>query len=399
MPFPSLNSATPPQYILDAMGGGYDSSKYYWNPDNMSLVDRYTGGSLGFGDVPDPSQGTQLVTDYNAYNASNGQGGMTQLAPGSTPYFGFGDSAQDYGAGLMPNSGIFASTDPAEIAAYKDRARTTALQGVAKVGALVGGAALGGSLGGGAGGELSGVSLPSSAVPLAPTAAGSGTLASTLGMAAPASGGALAGIGTGTAGALAAGGSVMAGSKPMDWLGIANIGSSLLGALGANKAAGIQSDAANASIEELRRQYEQNRADQMPWLEAGRSALGRLQDPNGFQASPDYEFRRNQGMRGIGNYFGARGGAFSGNALKALNEYNSNLASGEFGNWFNRQASMAGLGQATAQGLGAAGANNAANIGNSLMAGGNARASGLAGVNNAVQGGLQNAVLRRYLGG
>lgn len=98
---------------------------------------------------------------------------------------------------------------------------------------------------------------------------------------------------------------------------------------------------------------------------------GQMSAPNyeAFVASPDYQFRQQQGMKNIGNYFGARGGAFSGNALKALTEYNSNLAAGEFGNWFNRQFNMMGAGQnANAQNANA-GTNNASLAGNAMMAG------------------------------
>jgi hypothetical protein len=109
-----------------------------------------------------------------------------------------------------------------------------------------------------------------------------------------------------------------------------------------------------------------------------------------FSASPDYQFRRNEGMRGIENSFAARGGAASGNALRALTEFNSGLASGEFGNFFNRQAALAGIGQtATNQGVGAA-QSTGANVGNLLMGGANARASGIEGSTNALSGILQN---------
>lgn len=113
---------------------------------------------------------------------------------------------------------------------------------------------------------------------------------------------------------------------------------------------------------------------------------------NAFMASPDYNFRRTEGMRGIEQSAAASGGAFSGNALRALNEFNSNLASGEFGNWFNRQAALAGIGQAATNATSQFGANAATNIGNNVMAAGNARASGIVGQANALTGGLSNAI-------
>jgi hypothetical protein len=111
-------------------------------------------------------------------------------------------------------------------------------------------------------------------------------------------------------------------------------------------------------------------------------------DYSAFFASPDYNFRRNEGMRGIEQTAAARGGAASGNALKALADFNSNLAAGEFGNYFNRQAALAGIGQTATNTSAQAGLSTGANIGNALIEGSNARASGIAGQYNAIGAGL-----------
>lgn len=172
-------------------------------------------------------------------------------------------------------------------------------------------------------------------------------------------------------------------------LGIASIAGGLFGSKKASKAAKAQAAAQQAAINEQARQYDTTRADFAPWRQAGTNALAQLANPSqNFMASPDLEFRRSQGMQGIGNSFAARGGAFSGNALKALNEYNSNLASGEFGNWWNRQAGLAGVGQAATGSTAAAGANASGNISNLLAAQGDARASGITNSTNALLGGL-----------
>lgn len=156
------------------------------------------------------------------------------------------------------------------------------------------------------------------------------------------------------------------------------IGNELSGSDKAPKeAARIQADAAREGIAEDRRQFDVSRQDQLPWLQSGQRALTRLEDPNAFQASPGYEFVRSEGMRDIGNSFAARGGAFSGNALRALAEFNSNQASMEFGNWWNRTAQQAGVGQTTANNLGVLGSQVAGRIGNRLQDAGDARASGI----------------------
>lgn len=172
-------------------------------------------------------------------------------------------------------------------------------------------------------------------------------------------------------------------------------GSSIVSGLLGKKAGDAQADAANASVAEQRRQFDLIRQDYAPYLEAGTNALGRLSsasegDLSAFQQSPDYNFVRSEGIRDIGNSFARGGLGQSGNALRALTQYNQNLASGEFGNWWNRQAGLAGVGQSSASDLGRLGSWSAQNVGNALMAGGNARASGLSNINNAIQGGASN---------
>lgn len=107
-----------------------------------------------------------------------------------------------------------------------------------------------------------------------------------------------------------------------------------------------------------------------------------------FFQSPDYQFRKDQGMQGIENSFSASGGAKSGNALKALADFNSNLASGEFGNYFNRQLALAGQGQAATSTSTGAGVATGQIVGNALQNSSNARASGVAGQYNALGAGL-----------
>ena len=112
------------------------------------------------------------------------------------------------------------------------------------------------------------------------------------------------------------------------------------------------------------------------------------QDAYTFSSSdPSYAFRQSEGNKAIEAALRARGMYGSGGALKELTDYNSNLASTEYGNQFNRLSTLAGYGQnATNSGntlgaqyasnVGNIGINSAANSGNALLAGANARASG-----------------------
>lgn len=164
-----------------------------------------------------------------------------------------------------------------------------------------------------------------------------------------------------------------------------------------SKAAAATTQATDATIAEQRRQYDQTRTDQMPWMDAGKGALNRLQDPTAnFTASPGYQFRLSEGQRGVQQSAAARGGAYSGNAMKALNDYNQGMASSEYGNWWNQQAGLAGVGQSSANAVGQFGANASSNIGNALMAGGDARASGIMGSANSLTGAL-NSGLNSYM--
>lgn len=181
-------------------------------------------------------------------------------------------------------------------------------------------------------------------------------------------------------------------------------GSSLLGGLfgsrSAKKAARAQEQMQREAIAEQRRQYEQTRADQAPWMEQGRNALSRLADPQtSFTASPGYDWRRSEGQRGVGSSFAARGGATSGNALRALSEFNQNLASNEYGNWWNQQAGIAGVGQTATNAVGALGQSNANNVSGLLGGIGDARASGYlsqaGSLNSALNNGLNAYMLAR----
>lgn len=121
-------------------------------------------------------------------------------------------------------------------------------------------------------------------------------------------------------------------------------------------------------------------------------------DYSAFFKSPDYDFVRGEGTRGIENSFAARGGAQSGNALRALTEFSSGLASQNFYNYLNQQNNLAGLGQTAVNTSANAGANYAAQSGNALMNAGEARASGVLGsaaaIGNGITQGYENFLYR-----
>ena len=195
----------------------------------------------------------------------------------------------------------------------------------------------------------------------------------------------------------------------MPWMiPAAIIGSSLLGSSASSSAASAQANAANRAADLQNQQYQQTRQDQMPWMQAGQTALNALAplamnykpfDMNTFAQDPGYQFRMDQGTKALERSAAARGGLISGNTGGALQNYGQGLASQEYQNAFNRyqaerQAqlgplqSLAGVGQTTAQQLGAAGQNYATNAGNMLTGGAAAQAAGYMGGANAVSQGV-----------
>ncbi|WP_151805375.1 DNA transfer protein p32 [Acinetobacter junii] len=208
----------------------------------------------------------------------------------------------------------------------------------------------------------------------------------------------------------------------------------------AEKAAKTQAQSADKATQVQKEMYDQTRKDFDPFRQAGTNALSQMvgfnpgtyqgsqfnfngtSNPNyssaefNFEESPSYQFRKEQGMDGIQSQAAAGGGLLSGATLKALNNYNSNLASQEydnsynqylqgeqlkqgqhqqaFNNWqsmdnnnysrfmtdqnnrYGRLADLVGIGQNAAAQQGQAGLSTGQAIANNTMAGANATAAG-----------------------
>ena len=196
-------------------------------------------------------------------------------------------------------------------------------------------------------------------------------------------------------------------------------GSAVFGALASQDAGSSQAAAANNAAALSDAQYQQTRADQAPYREAGVNALANVQRmagnvPGAFNFSgdamysdPGYQFRLSEGQRAMAHSNNAgRGGLVSGTSLKAMQDYAQNSASGEYNNaynraltsyntgvasenqLYNRQAGIAGIGQSATNLTNAAGANNANAMGNYLTSGAAAQAAGTVGMANAANSGL-----------
>jgi hypothetical protein len=111
-----------------------------------------------------------------------------------------------------------------------------------------------------------------------------------------------------------------------------------------------------------------------------------------YQADPGYQFRLEQGAKALERAGAAKGMTLSGAQAKGLTDYNSGMASQEYGNAYNRfmqnrttkfgeLSNLAGLGQSSVGQTGQMGMNAAQYMGNNTM--GAATVAGNAGMANA----------------
>lgn len=147
-----------------------------------------------------------------------------------------------------------------------------------------------------------------------------------------------------------------------------------------NKSADAQKGAAKKSIAEQQRQFDLTRSDMMPWMNAGKGALGDMQALNSgdfskFYQSPDYQFALDQGFKSLDRSAASRGRLYSGGYGQDLVNYGQGLATQNYGNYYGRLADLAGIGQSTATNLGTFGQNKANAISSQYTNIGNARAS------------------------
>lgn len=189
------------------------------------------------------------------------------------------------------------------------------------------------------------------------------------------------------------------------------IGSAVVGGAvsskASSKAAKAQSNAAKTAAQNEMAMFERNVELSKPWRDAGVGALGQLTEGTSeggdfsrdftiadFNADPGYQFRMDQGRRGLEAGAAARGGLLSGGAGKDLVEYGQQFASGEYTNAYNRfnadrdrrfgrLSQLAGIGQTATRDVSNQGSQVAQNASNYMLQGANANAAGAVGRANA----------------
>lgn len=196
----------------------------------------------------------------------------------------------------------------------------------------------------------------------------------------------------------------------MSFVAVVVGGSALLGAgasiISGNKAAGAAEDAAAQSAAVQKYMYDQTRSDYQPYREVGYKALDKLAGMylgtggspgaapgpgsyGGFMESPGYQFRVDEATKAIERSAAARGGLRSGATMDALQRRVQGVASGEFENYANRLANLAGVGQSATGSTAQAGQNYASGASQAYTNAGNARASAYQNTGAAINSGIQ----------
>lgn len=144
----------------------------------------------------------------------------------------------------------------------------------------------------------------------------------------------------------------------------------VIAANGAKSAAKTSAQASQNALNVQQQEYDQTKANNLPFLTTGTSALNQLAglygldtvdangntvkgtgtganiDPNAtFYQTPDYNFALSQGIKGVDAGAAARGMLDSGATRKAEIAYAGNLASGQFNNYASRLQQLAQVGQ------------------------------------------------------
>lgn len=169
----------------------------------------------------------------------------------------------------------------------------------------------------------------------------------------------------------------------------------IAGSKGAKKAAKASSAGYDAAVQVNRNALADVNALQTPYSDLGGKAIGQINNLNsgdysGFQSSPDYLFAQQQGGRAVDRSAAARGGLNSGNTLVAQQRFGQGLASEQLNAYRNSLFNTLNVGQRAADMRSGAATGTASNIGNLLVGGADARASGIVGSTNAITGGIED---------
>jgi hypothetical protein len=192
-----------------------------------------------------------------------------------------------------------------------------------------------------------------------------------------------------------------------NWNDYLRAGQAAYGMYAQNKATDAASAGSAANLALQTRMYEENKALNQPLIDTRNSVLPQIQNllanPSSITQDPGYQFQLKQGQNALNNRAAASGNYYSGQQMKAAQEWGQNFAGTKLDQSLNRL-----MGVATGTQVGANNAQqNAGNYavagGNALQQGGNIRAGGYIGqyntVNNNINDWMQDQTNRKYWGG
>jgi len=205
-------------------------------------------------------------------------------------------------------------------------------------------------------------------------------------------------------------------ANPVVAIAASSIGSAAIGSRSASKAARAQQQAADQAADVQREIFQKQTELQEPFRQAGISSQNELMRllgiggdaaaadygmltrqfrPEDMQMDPGYAFRLSEGQKALERSAAARGGLLSGSMLKGAQRFGQEMGSQEYMNAFNRAqaqlgnrlgalGSLYGAGQTATQQVAGQAGQMGTNVGNLMMSGGQARASGYLGQANAL---------------
>jgi hypothetical protein len=218
----------------------------------------------------------------------------------------------------------------------------------------------------------------------------------------------------------------------MSGVATAIVGGAVIGGVATTMAANKQAKSADHAADLQTQQWQTTQDNLKPYMDLGSDYIPNLKNalsnpiltqqftaPTADQAAqtPGYQFTLGQGLKSVQNSAAARGLGTSGAALKGASGYATGLADSTYNDVYNRALqtfqtnyssaannvnrlqSVVSNGQNAAATNGSLGAASAGNIGNTLMSGANAQASGIVGASNSLTGALNNYAGMQYTSG
>ena len=198
-----------------------------------------------------------------------------------------------------------------------------------------------------------------------------------------------------------------------------SLASAAISKSGSDAAGNAAAGAANAASQQSMVEAARSRAAASPWTASGTSSLQKItnllglgslvtdgtnnntygMDPANakglqtqaladFQTTPGYQFRMDEGVKGLDRSAASRGLLRSGAQQKAITNFGQGIASEEYGNYFGNLMSLAGMGGQVASSANSTSGQLVNGAGNMMTQGGIARGSGYAAGANALASGI-----------